>query len=125
MTKQCLKLTHMITIVKMTSRHLKTILLHIWELPYAIQNYVLTDNGPQFVSKMFSTFRISLGLKKLRAVCYHLQKNGEVVQCSYTMVARLVFMFPNIGRLGTRLYSDFTYAKELQKHNMTGMSLSL
>lgn len=43
---------------------------------HGIPSKMVTDNGPQFVSKWFQAFTQKLGIKHSRTVDYHPQANG-------------------------------------------------
>lgn len=49
------KLTGVILTAKVNSKQVGTILLNNWVMPYGIPLYGLPDNGPEFVSKFFTT----------------------------------------------------------------------
>ena len=51
--------------------------------------YVLTDYGPQFVTKFFEAFCSMLGLKHYLTTAYHPQTNGQTERFNKTIAARL------------------------------------
>lgn len=99
------KLTCATPTAKIISQYLETVLLDNWILPYGIPNYVLTDNGPQFVSKYFMTLCLFLGFKKLTNTAYHRQTNGQVERYNSMLIARCVITFLNMRSIWRRTYS--------------------
>ena len=61
-------------------------LLEHWILPYGLPKHVLSDNGPQFVGKVFTTIRTMLRLKHDKTLAYHPQTNGQTERYNETLV---------------------------------------
>lgn len=104
-TNRYSKTTRTFPIVKATSTHMATIILDNWILRYGVPNYLLTDNGAQFVSIFFTMLSLLLGIKKLMTTTYHLQTNGQVECYNCTVVARMPILFPNIRKIGMHTYN--------------------
>lgn len=56
-----------------------------WVVSYGIPSYLLTDRGPQFVSKFSVAICTYQGAKYLSTTTYHLPKNGQVDCCDKTV----------------------------------------
>lgn len=59
-----------------TAPHAGNVFLEDWIIPYDIISYLLTDNGPQFVAKCFSSVCASLGRQQLTTTGYLPQTTG-------------------------------------------------
>lgn len=55
MTDRYKKITKTVATSRKTNLHIAPLLLGNWVLPYRIPDYVLTDNGTQFISKVFES----------------------------------------------------------------------
>ena len=64
-------------------------LLEHWILPYGVPKHVLSDNGPQFVGKVFTTIRTMLRLKHDKTLAYRPHTNGQTERYNQTLVHRL------------------------------------
>lgn len=53
-TERYYKLKRAITVTKETEPHVAAIFNYNWVIPYGIRTYMLTDNGPQIVEKLFA-----------------------------------------------------------------------
>lgn len=53
-------------------------------MKFAMHTYVLTENGPQFLHKFFTTLCFFFLVKKLTTKAYHTQKNGQVEGCNHS-----------------------------------------
>lgn len=58
---------------KTTALQAANMFLDHWVMPYGIQSFLFTDNGPEFLNKLFTTFCIVLDLKRLITTAYHPQ----------------------------------------------------
>lgn len=83
------KVTRAAATWRMAYTHLATIFLDIWISPYGMPNYDLTDNGPGFISKLFTTLCRFLMVEKLISTTNNLQTNGQLERYSCTLVATL------------------------------------
>lgn len=82
-TSRYSKLTCAISTRKITSTPFENIFLDNRILPCGISSSVLTESGPQVVSKFFRMFCFLLGVKKLRTTAYH---SKRTVKSSVVMV---------------------------------------
>lgn len=86
---QYFKLTPAIPTSKTISVHTENLFLDHCINPFGIPTYLLTDNGPQFVSKLFSSIRGYIGLKHPITTTYHSQTNGQAERYYRTIVTRI------------------------------------
>lgn len=63
-------------------------------MQFGIPSYILTDNGPQFVTKFFTALYRFLEVKKLTLTAYHPKTNRQGEHCNHTIVARLGHYVP-------------------------------
>ena len=89
LTDRYSKLTRAIPTGKTTATTVATIFVDHWVIPYGIPNYVLTDNGPQFVAKFFASVCLALGVKHVTTTAYHPRTNGQTERFNRTIVTRL------------------------------------
>lgn len=83
------KLTRAIPNSKILSTHMSNIFLDHWIIPFGIPSYLLTDNGPQIVRKLFATVCGSLVVKHVTTTAYHPQTNCQAKRFNRTIVTRL------------------------------------
>lgn len=83
------KLTRAITMRKITSGLVATVVINNWILPHGITDSILTDNGAQFVAKCFKKFCHLMGIKRRTTTAYHPQTNGQAERYNKTIAARL------------------------------------
>lgn len=70
-TNRHMKLIRAIPVIIVTSTSVATVFVDNLVLPYGIQTYSLTDNGLQFVSKLFAAVTTRLEIKQLTTTAYH------------------------------------------------------
>lgn len=80
------KLTRATPTAKIPSTQVEHIFIHDWVIAYDLSDVVLSDNGKQFVSRIFTLLFTYLGDNKLTI---HRQANGQVVRYNKTSVSRL------------------------------------
>lgn len=73
MTDRYSKLTQPVPAAKTSATQVKNIFLDHSIIPFGIPNYVLTDNGPQLINKIFATICGYLGVKHLTTTAYRLK----------------------------------------------------
>lgn len=88
-TNHCSKFTHATSMVNITSRHLETIFLDNWILLFGIPNYILSNNGPEFVGELFTMLCLFLRVKKLTNSANHLHTNSKDERYNRPVTARL------------------------------------
>lgn len=83
------RLTRAVLTAKRNATQIANIFLDHRIIPFGIQNYVLTDNGAQFVIKFFATTCGDLGIKHSTTAAYHPQTNAQVERYNEKIVTRL------------------------------------
>lgn len=58
-------LTSEVPTSKTTAKHITSIFYEMWIVPFSIPDYLLTDNGTQFMSRFFETICCFFWLKYL------------------------------------------------------------
>lgn len=66
-----------------------SVLVDHWVIWYAAQTPLLTENGPQFVSKLFAAACQYLWIQHLATTAHHPQTNLQVERSNKTIVGRL------------------------------------
>lgn len=72
-----LKLTEAIPVPKNSALHAANLFLDHWIIPLDILKYLLTDNGPRFVSKFLQSVGKQLEIKQLNTTSYFSQTNQQ------------------------------------------------
>ena len=93
-----------------------------WICPYGIPTYILTDNGPQFVAKIFDHLVTMLGVSHLRTTAYHPQTNGQAERYNRTLVTRLIHYVSEHQNDWDQFVQPLTYAYNTQVHRTTGFA---
>ena len=91
-----------------------------WVFAYGPPLDLLSDNGPQFASRLFQETCTLLGIKNVFTTTYHPQCNGQAERFNRTILASLrtyVADHPNDWDLFT---DALTYAYNTQPHKSTG-----
>lgn len=81
-------LTGDIPTIRVSAPMVATIFLKHWVVPYGIPNTLLTDNGPQFASKVLSALCASQLTRLIATTDSHPQSNGLVEQYVKALEAR-------------------------------------
>lgn len=72
-----------------TSTNVATVFVDKSFISYSMLTYLLTDNGPRFVSDPFGAVTTHLEIKHLTTIAHHPQTNGQVEEFNRTIVACL------------------------------------
>lgn len=88
-TERFYKMTREVPGSTKTAPHMAVIFLDCSKISYGIPCYILTDRGPQFVSRFVASVCSFLGVKSLTTMAYHHQTNGESERYNETFVTRL------------------------------------
>lgn len=80
------KLTKAILTTKKKAATVARIFVEHWVANYVISFKIVTENGPQFVSKFFVAVCSTLGLNNITTIEYHSQTNGQVECISFTLI---------------------------------------
>ena len=87
-----------------------------WVIPYGLPVSIISDNGPQFLSKQFEAVCLTVGHKHVTKTAYHPQINGKTKRYNQTLATRLrIYTDRNNSDLD-RLIQPLTYAYNAQVH---------
>ena len=118
-TDRYTKLARAIPLATTTAPVVAEAFLDYWVYPYGMPNYLLTDNGTQFVSKFFETICSYLGIKHLTTTAYHPECNGQAERYNRTLVERLRHYVSEHQKQWDVYVPTLTYAYNLQTHRAT------
>ena len=71
--------------MKSTSTYNTINVLRSWFSQFGLPKQIVTDNGPQFVSKEFAEFSLGNGINHITSPAYHQQSNGAAERSVQTM----------------------------------------
>lgn len=74
---------------KPSSTHTADTILDNWIAPFSILEFVLTDNGPQYVSKLIVMLGTDIWVMHLRTTAYNLQTSGRAERFHHTIETQL------------------------------------
>lgn len=77
LTDRYSKVTRAVSTARKTGTHIASTFMDNWIIPYVISDYMVTDNGTQFVNKFFKSLCGFLGTKQLTTTAHHLQTSGK------------------------------------------------
>lgn len=83
------KITCAVPVSKMRAVRVALMIIDNWVLQYFIPNFLLTNDGPQFVSKFFNALCGSSGVKQPTPAAYYPQMKGQTERYNKTIVSRL------------------------------------
>lgn len=89
MTDRHKKMKRPIHKLKRVATHIANMFLEHFVDSYGATDHLLSDNGLQIESRLFTPFCGLLRLMLVRRNAYHLQKNEQVERCEKTIFARL------------------------------------
>lgn len=113
---------------KTTALQIASLFMDFWIIPNGIPEFVLTDNGTQFISKLFELICAVLGTRHLTTTAYYLQTNGQAKRFNKTIIARLQHCVAEHLRGWDIQVQALTYTYSSQLHrskNITPFSLVL
>lgn len=99
--------------------HVADVFIDNWIILYGISNYLLSDYGPQFVSKFFGAICGFLGVKQLTTTAYHPQTNGQTELYKKVIVSRLRHYIDENQSDWDKYVQPLTYAYNTQTHRST------
>ena len=120
MTDRFTKLARAIPLKSATAKVVAETFLESWIFPYGIPDIVLTDNGPNFVSKFFEHLNSLLGTKHLTTTAYHPQTNGQAERFNRTLCQRLRLFVSEHQTDWHSFVQPLTYAYNSQVTRSTG-----
>ena len=88
---------------------------------FGVPAQIVSDNGPQFVSKEFAEFVENNGIKHIRVAPYHQSSNGAAERAVQTVKNALKTSARDGGTLASRL-QRFLLAYRVAPHQTTGRS---
>ena len=89
---------------------------------YGLPEEMVSDNGPQFISKELDQFMKQHGVQHTRVPCYHPASNGEAERCVQTLKQALLTSSLDKGKsLQQRLFS-FLFSYRNTPHTVTGQT---
>ena len=116
------KIARAIPLKKTTAAEVAAAFLENWICPYGMPEYLLTDNGPQFVARTFEFLTVMLGVVHVRTTAYHPQTNGQAERYNRTLVTRLVHYVSEHQNDWDQYVQPLTYAYNSQVHRTTGFT---
>lgn len=122
MTDRFSKLTRSIPLRPITSPYVATSFADHWIIPYGVLDCLLSDQGPQFFSKLFATMCTLLVTKHFTTTPYQPQINGQVERFYRILVARLRHFFSEYWYDWDSFVQPLTYAYKMQVHLTTGLT---
>lgn len=87
LTDWYLNLRRVILTSKKNATHISNLFLNHCENQFKNPAYVLTENGPDFVSNLFSSVCVFLRARQLMTMAYHLGTYGQAEQFDRTKIA--------------------------------------
>ena len=90
---------------------------------YGIPCILLTDNGMQFVEKVFQTFRKILGIKKVFTSAYIPSTNEQNERFNRTVVDSMSAYVSEHQKDWDELAAITTYSYNMKNHSATGFTL--
>ena len=114
------KMARAIPMQDTTTKDVAQVFVEHWVYPYGIPNKLLTDNGPQFESKLFAAICQFLGVKHSTTTAYHPQTNGQTERYNRTLVERLRHYVSDHQKSWDEYVQPLTYAYNIQVHRSTG-----
>ena len=116
------KLIRTVPLKAVTASDVAKAFVHHWAFPYGAPIWLLSDNGKQFIAKLFRETCQMLGVKKLYTTTYHPQSNGQVERFNRTILASLRHYVAEHPK-DWDLFSDApTYAYKTQAHESTSVA---
>lgn len=89
-TDRFTKTTRAIPLKTTTATDVAMVFLTQWVYSHDLPLYLLTDSGNQFLSKFFSHFCATLGIKHVTTTAYRPQTKGQAKLFNKTLINRLV-----------------------------------
>jgi len=116
------KLTRAIPLSRITAQSVARAFAEQWAFVYGPPAILLSDNGKQFASKLFTHLCQLLGTSNAFTSTYHPQTNGQVERFNRTLLAALRHYVLDHPREWDEFTGALTYAYNTQFHRITGFS---
>lgn len=120
MTDRFTKVTRAVPMRSTKTAAVAEAFLQNWVYAYGIPKYILTDNGPQFTSKLFEYVSVVLGIDHLRTTAYHPETNGQSERYNRTLVTRLSHYVSEHQNDWDEYVQPLTYSYNNHVHRTTG-----
>lgn len=91
---------------KTTASHVEDAFGDNWIIPFGIPNFLLSYNGPNFVSRFFASIWGFLRLKHLTKSTYYRQTNGQTERFKNLWSVDYVITLINTSRTGTNMSNN-------------------
>ena len=91
-----------------------------WVYKYGAPDRVVSDNGPQFIARLFQSVCRLLGMKTVPSSAFHPQTNGQVERYNRSLLAMLRHYVGEHQDDWDRYASAVTYAYNMTVHRSTG-----
>ena len=117
------KLTRAIPLRSITALSVAKAFVNNWVVPYGAPATLLSDNGSQFTSKLFTMICSELKIRNAFTTAYHPQTNGQVERYNRTILAGLRAFVAEHPRSWPHYAQLLTYAYNTQVHPTTGVAL--
>ena len=113
------KFTRSIPLRTTTAASVAKAFLDHWVYAYGAPQYLLTDNGPQFIAKFFDSVCGLLGIQHYLTAFYHPQTNGKAERFNKTILSRLRHYISEHQQDWDEYLQPLTYAYNSQVHRTT------
>ena len=119
MTDRFSKLTRAIAMRTCTGLTVSKAFLEYWVFAYGAPTQLLTDNGSQFASDLFTFTCSHLGVRNMFTTTYHPQTNGQAERFNRTLLASLRAFVGEHPKTWPTFVGAITYAYNTQVHSST------
>jgi len=116
------KLTKCVALRRITAISVASTIIDAWVACYGPPERILSDQGPQFMSKIFIAEMKVLGIETVRTTAYHPQTNGQVERYNRTMATQLRHYVTDDPRSWDELLTVLSMAQYSQPHRTTGIA---
>ena len=113
------KLTQLVPLRTITAYHVAVAFCTHWVFKYGPPRTLLSDNGPQFASRLFQSVCLELGTRNIFTSTYHPQTNGQVERFNRTFLS-MVRNYVNDNQTDWDRYAGaLSYAYNTHIHRST------
>jgi len=121
-TDRFAKLTKCVAFQRMTAMSVASAIIDAWLSAYGPPDWILSDQGPQFMSNFFIAVMRMLGIETVRTTAHHPQTNGQVERYNRTMATQLRHYVADDPSRWDELLPVITMAYNSQPHRSTGIA---
>jgi len=123
-TDRFFKLPMCVALRRITAMSVASAIIDAWIFCYGPPDFILSDQGPQFMSNFFIAVMKMLGVETVRTTSYHPQTNGQVERYNRTMATQLRHYVADDASRWDELLPILTMACNSQPHRSTGVAPS-